>query len=354
MPDLRQTIYREVLWHDPKRLHLGVALRCTPAIAVIILFGFYLHQTAGAAIMCGGALTVGSGVYQRIGQSQIGPMVLATLGMGLSAMIGTLAGLSAIPLLAVILLWGFAAGMLEGAGQWIGQQCAIALLVASSFPGTLSHALLRGGLVMGGGVMQIATIEILLRFGDINRELKGWPETVRETRQALRQLRESIARWSTTTSFAIRVAVTLAAAALMERVLALPNGYWVGMTALLLLRRELHDTWHRSASRVCGTLAGAGLVVVAAHYGAPPWAFAAAVPVTAYFAFALQQYSYAIFSFVLTAYIVLLLTYGGLEDQVVARNRIIGTVLGAAFALAGHVHFLNRRRRVAEHRQPTG
>jgi hypothetical protein len=51
------------------------------AIAAIALAGALLHQTSAAAIMSGGALTVGSGVYQRIGRSQIEPMVLATLGM---------------------------------------------------------------------------------------------------------------------------------------------------------------------------------------------------------------------------------------------------------------------------------
>jgi hypothetical protein len=66
------------------------------------LAGAVLNQTQAAAIMCGGALTVGSGIYQRIGQSYLAPMVLATLGMGVSATVGTLAGLSPIALVVAV------------------------------------------------------------------------------------------------------------------------------------------------------------------------------------------------------------------------------------------------------------
>jgi hypothetical protein len=350
--DFRQTIYREWLWHDPARLHFDIALRCTLAIAVIILIGSLTQQTAAAAIMCGGALTVGSGVYQRIGKSQIAPMIMATLGMGISAAIGTLAGLSSVALIVTVALWGFAAGILpvlDGGGQWIGQQCAIALMVAGSFPGALDHALIRAGLVMGGGLAQIVLVEALLRFGDISTELKGWPETMREGRAAWRTLQNAVRLRSPSMRFGLRVAVLLAAAVMTERMLVLPNGYWVGMTTLLLLRRQLHDTWHRTISRVCGTLAGAGAVMLAAGIGTPAWAFAAAVPVTAFFCFAVQQFSYAIFSFGLTATIVLLLAYGGLPEQLVAHSRIIGTILGAGFALVGHLPFLISRDPVHEH-----
>jgi hypothetical protein len=351
---LRRVIESEVLAHDLKRIHFGIAARCTPAIGTIILAGALLHQTQTAAIMCGGALTVGSGVYQRIGRSQIGPMVLATLGMGVSASVGTLAGLSPVALVAAVAVWGFAAGImpvLDGGGQWIGQQCAIALLVASSFPGTLNHALIRGGLVAAGGVLQIITIETLLHFGDVSAELKGWRETRHDARDAWDTLRRAIDRRSPALRFALRVAVVVAAAVMTERMLALPNGYWVGMTTLLLLRRQLHDTWHRTASRVCGTLGGAAAVMLAVRTGLPPWAFAVAVPLVAFFCFALQQFSYAIFSFCLTAYIVLLLTYAGLQEQLVAHNRIVGTLLGAGFALAGHLHFLASRKRGPVHGQ---
>jgi uncharacterized membrane protein YccC len=234
--------------------------------------------------------------------------------------------------------------VLDGGGQWIGQQCAIALLVAGSFPGGLRHALIRGGLVAAGGMLQMLTVETLLRFGDVNTELRGWADTRRDALEAWNTLRAAIDRRSPATRFALRVSVVLAAAVMTERMLALPNGYWVGMTTLLLLRQQFHDTWHRSASRVCGTLGGAAAVMSAVRCGVPAWGFAAAVPLTAFFCFAFQQFSYAIFSFCLTAYIVLLLTYGGLQEQLVAHNRIVGTLLGAGFALAGHLHFLASRK----------
>ncbi len=344
---VRRTLYREVLWHDRSRIHFEVALRCTPAIAGAVLIGSVLHQQAAAAIMCGGALTVGSGVFQRIGHSQIGPMVAATFGMGISAGIGTLAGLAPAPLFLAVMIWGFAAGLLpvlDGGGQWIGQQCAIAMLVASSFPGSWDHALIRAGLVTAGGALQIVTMETLLRFSDLNTELKNWSETMRDARSAWRTVRDALVSGSIYLHFAWRVALTLAAAVMTERLLGLPNGYWVGMTALVLLRLEFHDTWHRSASRVCGTLAGAAAVLLAAAGGAPEWVFAVGIPITAFFCFAYQQFSYAAFSCFVTAYVVLLLAYGGVPQQLVAHYRVVGTLLGAGFALIGHLHFMAWRR----------
>jgi hypothetical protein len=84
------------------------------------------------------------------------------------------------------------------------------------------------------------------------------------------------------------------------------------------------------------------VVKLAARTGVPAWAFAAAAPVTAFFGFAYQQFSYLVCSFCLTAYIVLLLAYGGLQEQLVADDRIIGTLLGAAFALIGNLRLRSR------------
>lgn len=340
--------YRDWLRHDPRRIHLAAATRCAVSIALIVAAGVWAGQRAIAAVACGGAFTVGSGVYQRLGRSQIAPMVAATLGMGLSATAGTLAGWSPVSLALAVAVWGLAAGMmpaLSGGGQWIGQQCAIALLVASSFPGTITAAASRGLLVMSGGVIQILVVETLLRFGDVRTELKGWPETRRDLRAALTTLRAAAAPGSPNLGFAVGVAITLVAAALTERIIGLPNGYWVAMTALLLLRMDFHATWHRSASRVGGTLLGGGAAMLAVRAGLPDWALAALVPSTAFLCFAFQQFSYAVFSVFLTGYIVLLLSYGGLHGQIVADNRILGTLLGAGFALAGHVGFRLARRR---------
>ena len=340
--DVRRTLYREILWHDPHLIHAGVAARCTPAIAAIAAAGLLTGEQRAAAIVCGGALTVGSGVYQRLAQSQAGPMVAATLGMGLSAFVGTLAGLAPVTLALAVAFWGLAAGLLPALGpgaQWTGQQCAIAVLVAASFPGGIEPALVRGGLVMAGGVAQVLSVEALLRFGDVRTELKGWPETLAHARAGWRTLRAAMRWQADPMRFALRVGATLAAAVVSERVLALPNGYWVGMTALILLRPDFHDTFHRGASRIVGTVAGAGIALLAWRAGPPDWALAAFVPAAAFLCFAFQRFSYAVYSTCMTAFIVFLLSFGGAAAPAVADNRIVGTLLGAAFALAGHLHF---------------
>jgi hypothetical protein len=101
-------------------------------------------------------------------------------GEGYFSDVGALVGLSPVASVVAVATCGFAAGILpvlDGGGQWIDQQCAIALLIAAGFPDPLGHALVRGGLVAVGGNIQMLTIEALPRLGDANVELAGWPAT---------------------------------------------------------------------------------------------------------------------------------------------------------------------------------
>ena len=52
--------------------------------------------------------------------------------------------------------------------------------------------------------------------------------------------------------------LTLAIATAIYRILQLPRGDWLPLTALLVLKPEFHDTFIRGISRIAGTLLGGG------------------------------------------------------------------------------------------------
>ena len=71
---------------------------------------------------------------------------------------------------------------------------------------------------------------------------------------------------STAFRHAVRLAVTLAIATAWYRLAAFPRGYWLPMTALVVLKPEFQGTFAAGLARVAGTLlgaAGATLLTVA-------------------------------------------------------------------------------------------
>lgn len=337
-------------------IHPVVALRCTPALAVALAAGLLSGHPAAGAIACGAALTVGCGVYQSFARSQLGPMVAATLGMALSTLVGTVAGLSTLTLLPAVALWGFWCGLLpslKGGSLWIGQQCTIFLLVAASYPAAGGSGLGRAGLVLAGGVLEIVTVELLVWLSDVRREVTGWARTRLEIAVGLRLLRGHLHPRSTYFQFALRLAAALCLGEFVARQLGMPNGYWIGMTTVLLLRMDFHDTWQRSLARIFGTVAGVLLATLLVHWLRPGTeTLAALVLVFAMLAFAFLRTHYGVFSAWITAYIVFLLVFAGLTEPVVAQYRVLGTAIGAALALAAHLQFRLRPRQEQETEEP--
>ena len=70
------------------------ALRCLPAIAIAFAIGLAVRHPAAGMIAAAGAVSVGFGTFHPIGKSKTAPMLLATIGMCVSTLVGTLAGFS--------------------------------------------------------------------------------------------------------------------------------------------------------------------------------------------------------------------------------------------------------------------
>jgi uncharacterized membrane protein YccC len=322
-----------------KNFSLLSDLKYMVAIAICLAVGLYLGHPAAGMIAAGGAMTVGLGARENIDYSSRLSMIFVSLGMAFSTFIGMVSGHTNVVLVAVVALWGFGYGMLstrEGSFGWVGQQSCVFLLVASAFPSSARDALVRASLVLAGGAVQTFCTSVLSqKLEELQADLMLLGRYVREEKTLLRSTMVDLAQSLRSRRvahealpFAVRLAVTLAVSTEIYRRLNFQTGYWIPMTALLVLKPGLTDTASRAIARTAGTLAGAVMAsFFIAHLPLSPAVLALFTVVFAWLAYASLNVNYALFSVMLTGYIVFLLSL----------NRVPGSFnRGAERALYGH------------------
>ena len=149
---------------------------------------------------------------------------------------------------------------------------------------------------------------------------------------------------------AVRLAVVVSAAAVIAHAVGIGRGYWVALTAVLILRPEFSVTFTRGLGRAIGTFVGVGVATAIALATHPHgWALVVLVGVFAGVAGALFSASYTAFSVAITGAVIFLLAGLGDDTAATARDRLVSTVLGAALALGAYAVWPTwGRRRVAD------
>ncbi len=323
------------VWHPLPALH------CVPAIVIILTAGLMAGQPGVALAAAGGAFTVGFGAFQRLSRWRLTPMLLAAVGIAISTAIGTVAsnfpladaiiiGLSAIVL-------GLGTGLGTGA-WWVMLQGSIFLILAGSIPGDVKEGLSRAVFVLGGGVVQIICVLGLRALARSRFEHLVPPNAV-DPPASWAEWRAGIARVLTPSEpefgYALLLGLAAAVADYLARKGAVPNGYWMPMTAILVLRRGARETLIRGLLRMAGTLAGAGLATVAMVWLKPSQdVLVVLTAVVAWGAYSVQWVNYGTFSTCVTAYVCFLFAFEGLPETVVVRHRIEATLAGGVIALA--------------------
>lgn len=136
---------------------------------------------------------------------------------------------------------------------------------------------------------------------------------------------------------AVRLAVVVSASAGIAHAVGIGRGYWLALTAVLVLRPEFSVTYTRGVARAVGTVVGVGIATIVAVTVHPHgWVLVPFVGVFVWLSGALFNASYAAFSVAVTGAVVFLLA--GLDANPVtdARDRLVATVLGAALALGAY------------------
>jgi uncharacterized membrane protein YccC len=134
---------------------------------------------------------------------------------------------------------------------------------------------------------------------------------------------------------AIRLAFVVTAAEILARDTGLDRGYWVALTAAVVIRPEFSATVSRGLARMVGTSVGvllAGLLAIVLHSNTP--AEIVGIGLLCAAACSTFRVSYALFSGFLTGLVVLLVGIVTSNTLTVALFRWEDTLIGGALALA--------------------
>lgn len=326
-------------------------------IALCLAVGLATGHPAAGMIAAGGAMTVGFGAKQSIDRSRLLPMIFASFGIAFSTFVGMIAGHENFVLVGMAAFWAFGYGMLTGRSGgygWVGQQCVVLLLVGAAFPFSARLAVVRALLLLAGGAVQVLWSSVALRlFGQLGEDLLNMARYVREEELALRAAAVQIAATvrqrrlrGSTIPYALRLAVTVGASTEIYRRLHFASGYWIPMTALLVLKPGLSDTASRAIARTLGTIAGAwALSILVAHFEPSLVVVAGITVLFAWLSYATLNVNYALFAACITGYIVFLLSLARMPGVEIAHRRALCTAMGGAIALAVRLVVLQRRRR---------
>jgi hypothetical protein len=342
---------RELRRVDWEAAEWRASLLCLPAIAIGLIGGLAAGHRSAALVIAGSAQSVGFGAFQRKLWFRGGPMVLATLGMTLSAAVGEMAANLPWTFLLLVTFWAFCYGMsdaISSPASWVGQQCCVFLIVSSALPGTLHMTVLRAGGVLAGGLLQFLCILFLWRFfaparttySDPIMHAPGWQR---------RAVLENLTFRSTTFRYALLLALTGFVAQGLAHLVHFPNAYWIPMIALIIMKPDLLLTNARSIARLGGTFVGAALATLVAMTLRPDgiW-LSLLIIVLMYLAYALQDVNYALYAVPLTAYIAFILAVGHTPEASTAEHRVIATAIAGAVAMLLHAIYVREElRRIA-------
>jgi hypothetical protein len=328
---------------DWVEFHPVAALCCLPAVAIVLGVGLALGWPQAALAAASGALSAGLAFFQRVSNRRSSVMLLVVAGMSLSAAIGTLVNISWPLETGGVALWAFAVGLVTVVSQplsFVVMQCAIALIVSAAIPAELFDAVYRALLVAAGGILQtVLMVGLAIWFPRLEAVVNRPGQEVGPLRTQLLpdSVRQAVAGRGTGLRFPCILAVGCALGNVLYHTASIPNGYWVPMTTLLVMRPAVGDTGSRTVARIAGTVAGGCAVTLLLSIERPSHAvMAGMIVLTAWACFASLRVNYALLTVCITAYVALLFAYAGLPEPIEALHRLAATALGGALALLVH------------------
>jgi len=136
----------------------------------------------------------------------------------------------------------------------------------------------------------------------------------------------------------LRFAIVLAIAMALGRHFAADRGYWIPLTAALVLKPDFQTTFVRGFGRIAGTLIGAVVAtLVVALVRGHPVAQLAGVIAAAAAAYVTFNPNYALFTIAITSFVVIVLGMRGLPGTTTIDARVLDTLAGGALAMIGYL-----------------
>jgi uncharacterized membrane protein YccC len=156
-------------------------------------------------------------------------------------------------------------------------------------------------------------------------------------RNPLAILRANLHLSSVAFRHALRCGACLAIAVAGERIAGIGHGYWIPMTCAIVLKPDFAGTFRIGLLRVAGTLVGLLLATALVHVAfGSEWARIVLLAVLCFGFRQLTTMHYGLGVMLLTALIVILLSFEGISPSETMNARALGTSLGSALALAAY------------------
>ena len=124
--------------------------------------------------------------------------------------------------------------------------------------------------------------------------------------QILGPLRANLGFGSLAFRHALRLAITAAAAVLATRLFDISRGYWISITAIVVLQPYMVETWRRTFDRIAGSVLGGLVAAWLLQVAGSPRQVAFLVFPLSVFAFTLRSVNYALFMLCMTPLVVLI------------------------------------------------
>ncbi len=135
---------------------------------------------------------------------------------------------------------------------------------------------------------------------------------------------------------ALRLALTAATAVLATRVFGIERGYWISITAIVVLQPYMVETWRRTFDRIAGSVLGGLIAAWLMQMVTTPLQMALLIFPISVFAFTLRTVNYALFMLCMTPLVVMiaeLFQTGGIGDAQLASLRALDSFLGGLLGL---------------------
>lgn len=138
----------------------------------------------------------------------------------------------------------------------------------------------------------------------------------------------------------LRFALVLAIAMALGRHFEADRGYWIPLTAALVLKPDFQTTFVRGVARIGGTLIGAivaslAIALTRGHTGLT----IAGILVAAAAAYLTFNPNYALFTVAITSFVVIVLSMRGLPGTTTIAARVLDTLAGGTLAMTGYLVF---------------
>ena len=312
------------------------SIRGAVVVTLCISWCIYTGITPYAIPLAVGALFVGLADVDQVFGQRWRTMLTATFWVTISAILGGLAsnfGVFQVLLVAVVgAICGYV-GVAGRRGALIGLLSVVTYVIFSGAPENNLTALLTGGLVVIGGLIQTAATVIPTAIRA--------PRVFRVPHQSdhnFRQLRENLNTKNDFFRHGARLALALAIAMSVYLYLGWPHGYWIPMTVAWISLPDQNGTATRVIARVVGSIAGVLITyVVIEGLHLETYATAIFIGVGGLVMLAFVRANYAIAVSGITIFAISLLSLVGDPIAEVSTIRLLSTliagviVIGASF-----------------------